>query len=193
MGAIVKSVDLVSAYITRIREVQPIINAVVEERFEEALQDAKEADRLVASGSMSATEMTKEKPLLGLPFTAKNSIAIKGLRQDAGSLFWHGRRAEEDAPSVALLPGSRSLSIGADQLYQSCACGATLRTWWTAARGTHTTRAEAPVEAAVRTSSASIHPLGKKRGLDDAFGRQQRSSHFEEYLENVAPSPDMLC
>ncbi|KAL1417553.1 hypothetical protein MTO96_026770 [Rhipicephalus appendiculatus] len=39
--------DLVSAYIRRIREVQPIINAVVEERFEEALKDAEEVDRLV--------------------------------------------------------------------------------------------------------------------------------------------------
>ncbi|KAL1427739.1 hypothetical protein MTO96_017170 [Rhipicephalus appendiculatus] len=70
--------DLVSAYIRRIREVQPIINAVVEERFEEALKDAEEVDRLVASGTMSTSQMSKEKPLLGLPFTSKNSIAIKG-------------------------------------------------------------------------------------------------------------------
>ncbi|KAH8025251.1 hypothetical protein HPB51_005602 [Rhipicephalus microplus] len=74
----VKSVDLVSAYIRRIREVQAIINAVVEERFEEALKDAAEVDKLVASGSMSASQMIEEKPLLGLPFTSKNSIAIRG-------------------------------------------------------------------------------------------------------------------
>ncbi|XP_070392349.1 fatty-acid amide hydrolase 2-A-like isoform X1 [Dermacentor albipictus] len=116
----VKSVDLVSAYIRRIREVQPIINAVVEERFEEALEGAKEVDRLVASGKMSASEMSKEKPLLGLPFTAKNSIAIKGMRQDAGSLFWRGRRAEEDAPSVALLRAAGAFPLALTNVPELC-------------------------------------------------------------------------
>ncbi|XP_037569837.1 fatty-acid amide hydrolase 2-A [Dermacentor silvarum] len=116
----VKSVDLVSAYIRRIREVQPIINAVVEERFEEALEDAKEVDRLVASGTLSASQMSKEKPLLGLPFTAKNSIAIKGLRQDAGSTFWHGRRATEDAPSVALLRAAGAIPLALTNVCELC-------------------------------------------------------------------------
>ncbi|XP_037570127.1 fatty-acid amide hydrolase 2-A [Dermacentor silvarum] len=119
----VKSVDLVSAYIRRIREVQPIINAVVEERFEEALEDAKEVDRLVASGNMSASQMSKKKPLLGLPFTAKNSIAIKGLRQDAGSLFWRGRRAVEDAPSVALLRAAGAIPLALTNVPEMCMWG----------------------------------------------------------------------
>ncbi|XP_050040991.1 fatty-acid amide hydrolase 2-A-like [Dermacentor andersoni] len=116
----IKSVDLVSAYIERIREVQPVINAVVEERFEEALEDAKEVDRLVASGKMSVSQMSKEKPLLGLPFTAKNSIAIKGLRQDAGSTFWHGRRSEEDAPSVALLRAAGAIPLALTNVCELC-------------------------------------------------------------------------
>ncbi|XP_054930507.1 fatty-acid amide hydrolase 2-A-like isoform X2 [Dermacentor andersoni] len=119
----IKSVDLVSAYIRRIREVQPVINAVVEERFEEALEDAKEVDRLVASGKMSASQMSEEKPLLGLPFTVKNSIAIKGLRQDAGSLFWRGRRAEEDAPSVALLRAAGAFPLALTNVPELCMWG----------------------------------------------------------------------
>ncbi|XP_075742903.1 fatty-acid amide hydrolase 2-A isoform X2 [Rhipicephalus microplus] len=93
----VRSVDLLAAYIRRIREVQPIVNAVVEERFEEALKDAEEVDRLVASQTMSVIQMSKEKPLLGLPFTSKNSIAIKGgegsLLAAAGSLLGLGTDA----------------------------------------------------------------------------------------------------
>ncbi|XP_037502056.2 fatty-acid amide hydrolase 2-A-like, partial [Rhipicephalus sanguineus] len=119
----VKSVDLVSAYIRRIREVQPIINAVVEERFEEALKDAEEVDRLVASGTMSASQMTKEKPLLGLPFTSKNSIAIRGMRHDAGSLYWHGRRAEEDAPSVASLRRAGAIPLALTNVPELCMWG----------------------------------------------------------------------
>ncbi|KAL1417551.1 hypothetical protein MTO96_026769 [Rhipicephalus appendiculatus] len=116
----VKSVDLVSAYIRRIREVQPIINAVVEERFEEALKDAEEVDRLVASGTMSASQISKEKPLLGLPFTSKNSIAIKGMRHDAGSLFWLGRRAVEDAPSVASLRQAGAIPLALTNVPELC-------------------------------------------------------------------------
>nr|XP_037277892.1 fatty-acid amide hydrolase 2-A-like [Rhipicephalus microplus] len=119
----VKSTDLISAYIRRIREVQPIINAVVEERFEEALKDAEEVDRLVASRTMSESQMSNEKPLLGLPFTVKNSIAVKGLRQDAGSLFWHGRRATEDAPSVALLRAAGAIPLALTNVPELCMWG----------------------------------------------------------------------
>ncbi|KAL1417546.1 hypothetical protein MTO96_026765 [Rhipicephalus appendiculatus] len=119
----VKSVDLISAYIKRIRQVQPIINAVVEERFEDALKDAEEVDRLVASGTMNANELSKEKPLLGLPFTVKNSIAVKGLRQDAGSLFWRGRRAMEDAPSVALLRAAGAIPLALTNVPELCMWG----------------------------------------------------------------------
>ncbi|XP_075742908.1 fatty-acid amide hydrolase 2-A [Rhipicephalus microplus] len=116
----VKSVDLVSAYIRRIREVQPVINAVVEKRFEEALKDAEEVDRLVASETMSSSYMSIKKPLLGLPFTVKNSIAVKGLRQDAGSLFWHGRRAVKDAPCVAMLREAGAIPLALTNVPEMC-------------------------------------------------------------------------
>ncbi|KAH6934941.1 hypothetical protein HPB50_002307 [Hyalomma asiaticum] len=119
----VKSVDVVLAYIRRIREVQPVINAVVEERFEEALKEAEEVDRLVSSGTMNKSKMITEKPLLGLPFTVKNSIAVKGLRQDAGSPFWHGRRAADDAPSVALLRAAGAIPLALTNVPELCMWG----------------------------------------------------------------------
>lgn len=119
----VKSVQLISAYIDRIRLVQPIINAVVEEIFEEALREADAADRLVASGNLSVEEIRKKKPLLGLPITIKNSIATKGLRQDAGSLVWHGHRAEEDAPSVALVRDAGAIPLVLTNVPELCLWG----------------------------------------------------------------------
>ncbi|KAL1417552.1 hypothetical protein MTO96_026769 [Rhipicephalus appendiculatus] len=95
----------------------------VEERFEEALKDAEEVDKLVASGTMSPSQMSNEKPLLGLPFTSKNSIAIKGMRQDAGSLFWHGRRAVEDAPAVALLRAAGAIPLALTNVPEMCMWG----------------------------------------------------------------------
>ncbi|KAK9702949.1 Amidase [Popillia japonica] len=38
------SQEIIQAYKRRIQEVNPIINAVVEDRFEEALEEAKKAD-----------------------------------------------------------------------------------------------------------------------------------------------------
>uniref|UniRef100_A0A023GDQ2 Putative lipid particle n=1 Tax=Amblyomma triste TaxID=251400 RepID=A0A023GDQ2_AMBTT len=116
----VKSVDVISAYIRRIEEVQPIINAVVEERFEEALQDAEEVDRLVASGTMSVQQLSEEKPLLGVPFSIKDSIAVKGMRQDAGSLMYRGRRAVEDAPTVARMRAAGAIPLVLTNVPELC-------------------------------------------------------------------------
>lgn len=119
----VKSVQLISAYIKRIRLVQPVINAVVEENFEEALRRAEAADSLVASGSLSIQEISQQKPLLGLPVTIKNSIAAKGLRQDAGSKLWHGHRAEEDAPAVAVIREAGAIPLALTNVPELCLWG----------------------------------------------------------------------
>lgn len=69
---------VVRAFIGRILEVEPYINATVDLRFKDALEEAKEADALVASGSISRQQMAKEKPLLGVPFTVKVLLTVKG-------------------------------------------------------------------------------------------------------------------
>uniref|UniRef100_A0A023GPH1 Putative lipid particle n=1 Tax=Amblyomma triste TaxID=251400 RepID=A0A023GPH1_AMBTT len=136
----VKSVDLVSAYIKRIQEVQPIINAVVEERFEEALREAEAADQLVASATMSTQQLSQEKPLLGVPFTAKNSIAIKGMRQDAGSLLHRGRRAVEDAPAVARMRAAGAIPLALTNVPELCAWDDAHNLLYGTTRNPHDTR-----------------------------------------------------
>lgn len=74
----VKSVDVVRAYIARIEEVQGLLNAVIDNRFEDALQEALRADQLVSAGTKTVGELAAEKPLLGIPFTTKNSVGVKG-------------------------------------------------------------------------------------------------------------------
>lgn len=67
---------MVLAYIARIREVNPILNAVVEDRFEDAIQDAIKADQMV--DVMPPVHLVKEYPILGVPFTVKESCSLKG-------------------------------------------------------------------------------------------------------------------
>lgn len=67
---------MVRAYIERIKEVNPILNAVVEDRFEAAIEDAKRADRLVQT--TSEFQLIANYPILGVPFTVKESCSLKG-------------------------------------------------------------------------------------------------------------------
>lgn len=100
-----KSETVIRAYITRIKQVQPLINAINDERFEEALAEAKALDaiierQLAESGELDSSLLAK--PFLGLPYTGKDSISIKGLRLTSGIPARKDIRAEVDS-SVAKL------------------------------------------------------------------------------------------
>lgn len=73
-----KSEDLIKAYMERLEDINPILNCLVENRFKDALEEARNADKLVEGGTMSVDQLAKEKPLLGLPFTTKDCIMVKG-------------------------------------------------------------------------------------------------------------------
>lgn len=74
---------VIRAYIERITQVNPLINAVVEDRFEAALQDAKNVDYEVEMAHQHGTvdELAVHKPLLGVPLTVKESCCVKGYRR----------------------------------------------------------------------------------------------------------------
>ncbi|GFS75584.1 fatty-acid amide hydrolase 2-A [Trichonephila clavipes] len=95
----------------RILEVEPYINATVDQCFSEALDEAKEVDVLIASGKYSKKQLAEEKPLLGVPISVKVLLIVKGLRCTAGSLLFENLRAAEDAPSVALLKKAGAIVI----------------------------------------------------------------------------------
>lgn len=68
-----------SAIIKRVKAVNPILNAVVDDRFEEAVEDARAVDDRIASLSQSELdELEYTQPLLGVPFSVKDFIMIKG-------------------------------------------------------------------------------------------------------------------
>ncbi|XP_074603259.1 fatty-acid amide hydrolase 2-A-like [Brevipalpus obovatus] len=103
-----KCETVIQAYIDRLQEVQPYLNAIVDERFESALEDARKIDSKICSEinlGISADDPSsiRRLPLLGLPLTCKDSIAIKGLLHDSGSLLRKDVRADRDAFVVATL------------------------------------------------------------------------------------------
>jgi fatty acid amide hydrolase 2 len=71
-------VEVLESCIRRIKDVNSALNCFVEDRFELALKEAREADDLIRSGSLTPEKLEKEKPFLGVPFTTKDCMAVKG-------------------------------------------------------------------------------------------------------------------
>lgn len=69
---------VVKAYVERIKEVNPLLNAVIEDRFEAAVNDAKIYDERLKSGEVTALQLETERPLYGVPVTIKESCSVKG-------------------------------------------------------------------------------------------------------------------
>ncbi|XP_042147591.1 fatty-acid amide hydrolase 2-B [Ixodes scapularis] len=116
----VSSVDAVRAYASRVSQVDPLLNAVVDERFQDALADAQRADDLARSGALSQDELARTKPLLGVPFIVKNSVSVKGLICDVGVPAWRGHRGDRDCEVVSLLRQAGAIPVATTNTPQLC-------------------------------------------------------------------------
>ncbi|KAI1289831.1 Fatty-acid amide hydrolase 2 [Halotydeus destructor] len=111
-----KSEVVVKAFIERIKAVDGYVNAVVHRRFEEAILEAREIDRKIADelekGSVDGSDSVLALPLLGVPFTGKDTMAVEGLYLTAG-LFWRkGMVATKDCDVVANLKKAGAICLG---------------------------------------------------------------------------------
>lgn len=71
------AVELTQATLTRIKETEPKLNALVTVTEDEALENAKVADALLEKG--------EDKPLLGIPFVIKDNFCTTGIQTTAAS------------------------------------------------------------------------------------------------------------
>jgi len=97
--------DVVGAHIELHRSLGGRINALVADRFESALEEAAAADALVASGGDLP-------PLLGVPFTVKETIAVQGMPQSAGLVARRDFRSPLNAPAVERLVDAGAIPLG---------------------------------------------------------------------------------
>ncbi|RVE44206.1 hypothetical protein evm_011161 [Chilo suppressalis] len=101
----ITSEELLTVYIERVKEVNPLLNAIVEERYRAALEDAKEVDRRIREARQNGTleQLVEDKPILGVPFTVKESCSLGGLSNSVGCLEFAGRKATNDGEAVRLM------------------------------------------------------------------------------------------
>lgn len=120
----VKSEDVVRAYIERAKEVQPFINAIIQSKYDVAIASAQEVDRRVREelegGSRDGQPSIHEQPLLGVPFSAKDSVAISDMYLTAGITDRKGFRSREDSEVVRLLRNAGAIPIVLTNVPEAC-------------------------------------------------------------------------
>ena len=97
--------EAVEAYIKRIEEVNPKLNAVVQTCFARAREEAKSADEALASGRIIG-------PLHGVPFTIKDSLDTAGVVTTGGTVGREFYIPPEDATVVARVRAAGAILLG---------------------------------------------------------------------------------
>ncbi|CAH4030026.1 fatty-acid amide hydrolase 2-B-like [Pieris brassicae] len=119
----ITSMQVLEECIRRINDVNSQLNCFVENRFDKALKEAREADELVRNGTKTPDQLLQEKPFLGVPFTTKDCIGVKGLHQTSGIVSRQNYIAEEDADVIRLLRSKGAIIIGLTNVPEVCM-------WW---------------------------------------------------------------
>jgi Asp-tRNA(Asn)/Glu-tRNA(Gln) amidotransferase A subunit family amidase len=100
----VSSVALTDMYIARIKRLDPQLHFLITLTEDRARAHAKEADREIAAGKYRG-------PLHGLPWGAKDLLAVKGYRTTWGAAGFEDQKFEEDATVVQRLDAAGAVLI----------------------------------------------------------------------------------
>lgn len=109
-------VEVTEVLLRRARDSQPTINAFIAITAEQAMEQARAAERMLARGGRT--------PLLGIPVTLKDLFDQHGVPTTAGSSLRRDAFAEADAPVVRRMFEAGAISLGKTNLHE-CAYGIT--------------------------------------------------------------------
>ncbi|XP_032673933.1 fatty-acid amide hydrolase 2-like isoform X2 [Odontomachus brunneus] len=115
----IESYQVVYAYTERIKEVNRVLNAVVDNRYGPAIIEAKICDEQLA-GKFDAETLEKEKPLYGVPITIKECYAVKGASYTGCSLTRKGVKATADSAVVELLRNAGAIPLCVTNTPEMC-------------------------------------------------------------------------
>ena len=100
----VTSVSLTRMYLDRLRKLDPVLHAVISYTEERAMAAAERADRELAAGKDRG-------PLHGIPWGAKDLLAVKGYRTTWGSVPFKDQVLDEDAAVVERLDAAGAVLV----------------------------------------------------------------------------------
>lgn len=108
--------DVVDSHIRVLQRVQPCLNALAAGRFDQARADADAADARIAATS----SRDRLPPLLGVPFTIKESLALEGMPNSAGLVARRDVRAAQNAPVVQRVVDAGAIPLGVTNTSELC-------------------------------------------------------------------------
>ncbi|MFC5603417.1 amidase [Sporosarcina koreensis] len=104
-----------SIFINRMKEKNPSVNFLVEERFAAAMDQAAEADIALSTG-------TAKGALFGVPMSMKESFDVAGMQTTGGLLGRKGIVQKNDAEVVKKLKAEGAIIIGKTNTPELCFC-----------------------------------------------------------------------
>lgn len=110
---------VVDAHIRRSEQVQAGINAIVVDRYAAARQQADACDAQLQTRREN-DEIDTLPPLWGVPCTIKESLAVAGMPQTAGSIHRRHVISSEDAPVVKRLREAGAIILGVSNTSELC-------------------------------------------------------------------------
>lgn len=109
------SEQVVRTYINHIKTVNPSINAIVEERFNDALVEAKHCDKTFDSN-------VDKGPLYGVPISVKEAFDVSGMKTTGGLIHRQNQVADQDAHVVKKLKVAGAIILGKTNTPTLCYC-----------------------------------------------------------------------
>ncbi|CAG0913860.1 unnamed protein product [Notodromas monacha] len=116
-------VTVVEAYIERIHQVNPYLRCISDTRFLDAILAAQKVDELLKNDNLNLEAVKKDTPFLGVPFTVKEALKLKGCASTVGLLRLADHKAEEDADAVISLIEAGAIPLGTTSIPEMCM-------WW---------------------------------------------------------------
>ncbi|VDO41827.1 unnamed protein product [Haemonchus placei] len=117
----ITSQQLIGAYTHRIEQVNELINAVVVKLFNEANQKAGEIDKSIADmDDQQLEELIRSKPLLGVPFTAKDALEVDGQVITCGIYAQKGIKRTSTAEVIKRMEAAGAILIAITNVPEAC-------------------------------------------------------------------------
>lgn len=111
----ISSRKAVEIYIAHLNEINPSLNCLVENRFEEALMEADRADHQVETGQATGL-------LSGVPISMKEAFDVKGMKTTGGLLKRKDAVMDKDAEVVRRLRAEGAIILGKSNTPELCFC-----------------------------------------------------------------------
>ena len=150
----VSATEVVQAHLDRIEAVNPVVNAVVTLTAEQALDQARTADRLAARGEFTG-------PLHGLPVAHKDNHLTAGIRTTFGSRSRATFVPEEDDLVIERMKAAGVITLGKTNIPEFAAGGHTFNDVFGITRNPYDLAVTAGGSSggAAAALAAGMHPL----------------------------------